>query len=140
MEPWWELSSLPCPGLLCLHIFPAAEQFFSLLWRCSRLWWPAQKAENSWTQTPQLHVQMWIKPEAKHCPSLNVNGFRAFILESLSLLPSAGFVLPQDSVHPEFKKRKSESLRSVIFGCFSFHYCLQQGFLYQFLDHQTLPV
>lgn len=37
------------------------------------------EAENSWTQTPQLHVQMWINPEAKHSTFLNVNGFRALI-------------------------------------------------------------
>lgn len=31
------------------------------------------------------------------------------------LFTSARFVLPQDNIHPKFKKRKSESLRSVIF-------------------------
>lgn len=30
------------------------------------------------------------------------------------LFTSARFVLPQDNIHPKFKKRKSESLRSVV--------------------------
>lgn len=67
---------------------------------------------------------------------------KLLFLENLSLLMTplglrnqyapAGFVLPQDNIHPI---KKLESLKAVIF-----HYRLQQGFLHLLMNHMVLPI